>query len=224
MIRTSLAAAFIVLALSPGSASAAQIVENFDNPTVGANGWTAVDADDHDYTAQYSATNGHPGGYLQGVENIALGGTGYFIAPSSFLGNLSSFAGGKLSYDLKVFTGTDYFQDVDVIITGTNGHVASWTANINPVGKDWVNFSVNLVDGNFTGDPLSSILSSVADLQIRGEVISGPELEGIDNVTLMTAAVPEPSTWSMMILGFCGLGFLAACRRRQASAARRQSR
>lgn len=25
----------------------------------------------------------------------------------------------------------------------------------------------------------------------------------------LTAAVPEPSTWAMMILGFCGLGFLA---------------
>jgi hypothetical protein len=33
----------------------------------------------------------------------------------------------------------------------------------------------------------------------------------------LTAAVPEPSTWAMMILGFCGLGFLA-CRRRNAQA------
>jgi PEP-CTERM motif len=30
-----------------------------------------------------------------------------------------------------------------------------------------------------------------------------------------TAAVPEPSTWAMMILGFCGLGFMAY-RRKQA--------
>jgi hypothetical protein len=30
----------------------------------------------------------------------------------------------------------------------------------------------------------------------------------LDNVTL-TTAVPEPSTWAMMILGFAGLGFLA---------------
>jgi hypothetical protein len=29
-----------------------------------------------------------------------------------------------------------------------------------------------------------------------------------DNATL-TTAVPEPSTWAMMILGFCGLGFMA---------------
>jgi hypothetical protein len=25
----------------------------------------------------------------------------------------------------------------------------------------------------------------------------------------VTAAVPEPSTWAMMILGFCGVGFMA---------------
>jgi hypothetical protein len=30
----------------------------------------------------------------------------------------------------------------------------------------------------------------------------------------LTAAVPEPSTWAMMILGFCGVGFMA-CRRKQ---------
>jgi hypothetical protein len=32
----------------------------------------------------------------------------------------------------------------------------------------------------------------------------------------MTAAVPEPSTWAMMMLGFCGLGFMTY--RRKASA------
>ena len=32
----------------------------------------------------------------------------------------------------------------------------------------------------------------------------GPAL---DNVTI--AAIPEPSTWAMMLLGFLGLGFVA---------------
>ncbi len=31
----------------------------------------------------------------------------------------------------------------------------------------------------------------------------------LDNVTVMTSAVPEPSTWAMMILGFFGVGFMA---------------
>jgi hypothetical protein len=35
---------------------------------------------------------------------------------------------------------------------------------------------------------------------------------------LTIAAVPEPSTWAMMILGFCGLGFMRYRRRKPAAA------
>jgi hypothetical protein len=43
------------------------------------------------------------------------------------------------------------------------------------------------------------------------------EANGFGSFTL-TAAVPEPFTWAMMILGFCGLGFMAY-RRKQHGAA-----
>jgi hypothetical protein len=41
-----------------------------------------------------------------------------------------------------------------------------------------------------------------------------PGFYGLSNgnsvtITEVAAAVPEPSTWAMLILGFCGLGFLA---------------
>jgi hypothetical protein len=39
---------------------------------------------------------------------------------------------------------------------------------------------------------------------------------GVDNIDV-TTAVPEPSTWAMMILGFLGIGFLAYRRRSQLS-------
>ena len=42
--------------------------------------------------------------------------------------------------------------------------------------------------------------------------VSGYILQGGDGFLATTAsisAVPEPSTWAMMLLGFCGLGFLA---------------
>lgn len=38
------------------------------------------------------------------------------------------------------------------------------------------------------------------------------------NASAAIAAVPEPSTWAMMILGFCGVGFLTYRRCSQASA------
>jgi hypothetical protein len=37
-------------------------------------------------------------------------------------------------------------------------------------------------------------------------------------VIAQVAAVPEPSTWAMMILGFCGLGFIAYRRKQNGSA------
>jgi PEP-CTERM motif len=42
-------------------------------------------------------------------------------------------------------------------------------------------------------------------------LVSGPEV---------ASAVPEPSTWAMMQLGFCGLGFLAYRRRNRSHALR----
>jgi hypothetical protein len=39
-----------------------------------------------------------------------------------------------------------------------------------------------------------------------------------DFTSSVVPAVPEPSTWAMMILGFCGVGFITYRRRNQASA------
>jgi hypothetical protein len=36
--------------------------------------------------------------------------------------------------------------------------------------------------------------------------------------TFAVSAIPESSTWAMMILGFCGLGFLAYRRKNQTAA------
>jgi PEP-CTERM motif len=47
---------------------------------------------------------------------------------------------------------------------------------------------------------------------------SGSFTVAITDTAGVTSAVPEPSTWAMMILGFCGLGFMAY-RRKQNGAA-----
>jgi PEP-CTERM motif len=43
----------------------------------------------------------------------------------------------------------------------------------------------------------------------------GDGANGSISITLLTPAVPEPSTWAMMLAGFAGLGFLAHMRRRK---------
>jgi hypothetical protein len=35
--------------------------------------------------------------------------------------------------------------------------------------------------------------------------------------TTLTASVPEPSTWAMMLLGFAGLGFMAYYKKKNAA-------
>jgi hypothetical protein len=206
MVKTSIAAtATFAFALSIAQASATTISSTFDT---GAEGWTALDAVGFDYTANWQSSGGNPGGFLEGIETDPNGGTGYFIAPSKFLGNFSAYAGGTLTYDFKVIQGSDYYSDADVIITNGANSV-SWTPNINPVGDGWVAFQVQLNQANF-GSNLASILSNVTELQIRGEFIVGAEVEGLDNVKLTSSsAVPEPSTWAMMLLGFASVGFIA---------------
>jgi hypothetical protein len=219
--KIALAAAF-ALTLPIAQASADSIVENFNNTTLGANGWTAVDHLEFDYHSQYEATGGKTGGYLQGFEDDPLGGTGYFVAPttSAFHGNLSAYAGGTLSFDIKVLDGTAYFDDNDVMMSG-NGKTVTFATHINPVGapgNGWVTFSVALTAANF-GSDLAAVLANVSGFELRGEFIGGAEVEGLDNVTLMTAAVPEPSTWAMMILGFFGIGAMTYRRRKTAALA-----
>jgi hypothetical protein len=54
---------------------------------------------------------------------------------------------------------------------------------------------------------------------INGGESGGPAAIFFDGtVTFDVAGVPEPSTWAMMILGFCGLGFMAYRRKQNGSA------
>jgi hypothetical protein len=48
---------------------------------------------------------------------------------------------------------------------------------------------------------------------------SGDNSNGLDNIVISTA-VPEPSTWAMMILGFFGIGFMAYRRKSRGPAFR----
>ncbi|WP_196232408.1 PEPxxWA-CTERM sorting domain-containing protein [Bradyrhizobium japonicum] len=67
-------------------------------------------------------------------------------------------------------------------------------------------------------------LATVADGSVitQGSLITSRNIDAFEQVRVDIAApvtaVPEPSTWAMMILGFAGVGFLAYRRRSQAAA------
>jgi len=217
MTKTRITAATAVaFALSIAQASATVISSTFDT---GDDGWHAYDPTG-DYTSTWHSSGGNPDGFLDGIETDPQGGVGYFIAPSKFLGNLSAYAGGTLTYDFKVIVGADYnyFDAADVIIS--NGATSvSWDPNINPVGYGWYTFQVQLTEANF-GSNLAFILSNVTELQIRGEFISYSEEEGLDNVLLATPSqTPLPAALPLFATGLGGLGLLGWRRKRKNTAA-----
>jgi hypothetical protein len=64
---------------------------------------------------------------------------------------------------------------------------------------------VGFTGGAFCSDQTSNICGSALE-----DFSNGSSLHDLQSGTLtLTAAVPEPSTWAMMILGFCGLGVMA---------------
>jgi hypothetical protein len=104
-----------------------------------------------------------------------------------------------------------------VLITGITGTVdgLSIAGLSHSLGEDQLIFptSAAVVDGNGLGFRLSDNVT-VAIFEDNFPLPAGEyedvtsEANGFGDFTL-TAAVPEPSTWAMMILGFCGLGFMA---------------
>jgi hypothetical protein len=61
---------------------------------------------------------------------------------------------------------------------------------------------------SFLGNPLGFSANALATYDIILDVYSATDTK-LASVSIDVSAVPEVSTWAMMLLGFCGLGFLA---------------
>lgn len=77
-----------------------------------------------------------------------------------------------------------------------------------PIGSTGINAGLH------PGDQLRLRISQSFGYTAVGGDATGPDRLGL--VTL-SGAVPEPSTWAMMILGFCGVGLIAYRRRNQSA-------
>jgi PEP-CTERM motif len=84
--------------------------------------------------------------------------------------------------------GTSFTGGTSVVDLDTSGIAVSTTLGDYHIFGDGSPFSIGTVSGNDIFE-------------------TGPGGFGVG--TLAVSAVPEPSTWAMMILGFCGVGFMA---------------
>jgi PEP-CTERM motif len=71
---------------------------------------------------------------------------------------------------------------------------------------------------SFAGLDTSDFVKNSAGFFFAADVANPAGKTGPVGANTITAAVPEPSTWAMMILGFAGIGFMAYRRRNQAAA------
>lgn len=204
-IRYSILSAFILCFLLMSVPGQAALQYTFDATT---EGWST--ANDATFNG-WQSTGGNPGGYIKATD-LGYGSTWYFVSPS--LGNMSSYKGGTLSYDVNLLYKSGSYFDNDEVIIKSGSSTMSWapTTAHQPALNVWTTYSVDLTSANFgvSEATFNSIMSNVTTIWIRGEYISGGDIEGLDNVKV-TSAVPLPLP--ILLLG-SGLAGMAALRKR----------
>jgi PEP-CTERM motif-containing protein len=124
--------------------------------------------------------------------SFSLTNTGLFN-PHLFVGDLFKL---QVAFDSPLSTTADIFADVTGFITVLGGLV-------------YIDFSPKTV--SYSG---GSFVLDVHDVLLGTTIFNRKDIDPLTGTITMSAAVPEPSTWAMMILGFVGVGFLAHRRRR----------
>jgi hypothetical protein len=115
------------------------------------------------------------------------------------------------------------FDGVLETVGGTSaGFQAGVSFSIGTGGINATAVSAPLFTDNFTTSiPCGNGCGGFGTFNLGGEDIEFAPLEAIaQNGSSVTSAVPEPSTWAMMILGFCGIGFMAYRRKNNGPALR----
>ncbi|MEX2033734.1 MAG: hypothetical protein WEA28_00910 [Xanthobacteraceae bacterium] len=215
------AAAFLLFQHAVGNADASTIISDFEDGTV--QGWTISEA----AVFQQQQPGGNPNGFLY-IDNTEIGIATLF-APAAFLGNLSAFNGGVFSFDGKLLgagggfwnsAGQDYGW---VTITGTNADSA--TLDLLPGGAippsdAWQTYSIALAAAAWgkSDAAWAAILADVAQVKIVVEGLFGPEIQGIDNISLVSSVTSEVPLPPALLLFASGIAvILGAARRRRAA-------
>ena len=167
----------------------------------------------------WEASGGVGGGWLR-VEDIDGNSDILLTAPSGWLGNWSTYLGGKLSFDAKNVNGIapDWPGFAEIRIGGPGGSLLLdiAPAGLPPTDGQWHHYEVSLTSAAGWGSPgaLASVLANVTSLTINGEFHAGPgEVLGIDNIQV--SAVPEPASAALLLAGLGGLGLMAGLRRKR---------
>ena len=208
--RAFLAATLLMSSITVASAATA-ITSTFDD---GDEGWTVIG---NATGVEFNATGGNPGGFIE-VNDASVGGFS-FVAPDAFLGDLSSFEGGTLSFDTFDDSSKDVLDSFGVVSIAGAGGVASLDLFTGPLGDTFQTVSAALTADvwGVTEETWQAILADVTAITLVGESVTGiTEQVGLDNFAVSSVApVPLPASLSFML---AGLGGLVVMRRRRKAA------
>jgi len=210
MLRFALAA--VALSLVPTTAFSAELVTNggFENPAVSPPccstvppeslpGWTAT-PNVNVVLGTYSSTNGnlaYEGN--QYLDLVGQGGTG------SIFQDLVTTAG--QAYTLTFAYSHNLFTPSSATSASASVSVGSLFDIVMHDTGDTSNLDWHVFSGTFTaGGPTTRLTFT----NLTGGVNEGVLLDGVS-----VAAVPEASTWMMMLVGFAGMGMVMRRRRSQ---------
>lgn len=189
----------LALGLMSGTASADTYSVNFSGGIFGGNAnvsapFTGVVSPGDTYTGTFVYDNNLVPGAGSGFVNVFLSSFPIAVPSISFSVNGHNFTvtdpNAAIQYNNGQFNGFSIndefnFSGNDYLLQ-VNGGIISVVLASDPIGHSYVNGYVNIGNGSLTGQ--TPFVPQVA-------------------------AVPEPSTWAMMILGFAGIGFMVYRRR-----------
>lgn len=109
-------------------------------------------------------------------------------------------------FNAYLFNGDDFKLQVNFTTpVATTNVVADVTGFITVLGGlAYIDFNPQTV--SYSG---GSFVLSVHDVLLGTTVLRRRDTENLTATITMSPAIPEPSTWAMMMLGFAGLGYLA---------------
>ena len=201
MIKTILLAG--VLAIVPSTVSAAELIGNgsFENPGISNPCCTTVPtATLADWTVETGNVNIVNGTFGSASGNLAYDGKQYLdLIGEGGVGSLSQMFGttiGQLytltfAYSHNLFSGLQS-ASADYSVAGLNGSITHSTGS--NTNLDWRTVNVNFV--------ATAANTTLKFVNTAGSANEGVFLDGVSVV----AAVPEPSTWALFLLGFFAVG------------------